>query len=90
MREELIELLNHEFGKKVSEITADWLIANGVQIPVKCSECRWAKPYERIDGQTGYYCHFCGHSFKYNTNWESLYTPIKEADDYCSYGERPT
>ena len=29
-REKLVELLNHEFGKKVSEITADWLLANGV------------------------------------------------------------
>lgn len=29
-RDRLIELLKHEFGTKVSEITADWLIANGV------------------------------------------------------------
>ncbi len=32
MREKLIELLKHEFGTKVAEITADWLIANGVTI----------------------------------------------------------
>lgn len=31
-REKLIELLNHQFGKQVSEIVADWLIANGVTI----------------------------------------------------------
>ena len=32
VREKLVELLNHEFGKKVSEITADWLIAHGVTV----------------------------------------------------------
>ena len=55
---------------------------------VRCKDCRWARPYERTDGETGYYCHFCGHSFKYGTNWERLFTPIKESDDFCSYGER--
>ena len=55
---------------------------------VRCKECRWAKPYKRIDGQTGYFCGFCGHCFKYGTNWERVFEPIKEADDYCSYGER--
>ena len=54
---------------------------------VLCKDCRWSKPYERTDGQTGYYCYFCGHAFKYGTNWERLFTPIKEADDFCSYGE---
>lgn len=55
---------------------------------VRCKECRFAKPYERMDGKTGYYCQFCGHSFKYGTNWERLYNPVKESDDFCSYGER--
>ena len=32
-RERLIELLKHEFGTKVSEITADWLISKGVIVP---------------------------------------------------------
>ena len=30
MRDRLIELLKHEFGTNVAEITADWLLANGV------------------------------------------------------------
>ena len=33
MRERLIELLKHEFGTKVSEITADYLLANGIIVP---------------------------------------------------------
>ena len=41
--EKLVELLNHEFGKIVSEITADWLIAHGVTVrqmqkPLKVEE----------------------------------------------------
>ena len=39
MRKQLVRLLNHEFGVKVAEITADWLIANGVAIPVRCKDC---------------------------------------------------
>ena len=55
---------------------------------VRCKECRWAKSYKRMDGKTGYYCQFFGHSFKYGTNCEHLYNPVKESDDFCSYGER--
>ena len=32
MREKLIKLLKHEFGTKVAEITADYLISKGVTI----------------------------------------------------------
>lgn len=32
-RERLIKLLNHEFGTEVSEIVADYLLANGVTMP---------------------------------------------------------
>ena len=32
MREKLIKLLKHEFGTKVAEITADYLISDGVTI----------------------------------------------------------
>ena len=55
---------------------------------VRCKECRFANQYKRMDGKTGYYCQFCGHSFKYGTNCERLYNPVKESDDFCSYGER--
>lgn len=57
---------------------------------VRCKDCRWAKPYERIDGKTGYCCHFCGHSFKYGTSFERVFSPVKDSDDFCSYGERRT
>ena len=55
---------------------------------VRCKDCQYAKPYERVDGQTGYYCQHPKHTFQYGTNWERLYQPIKESSDFCSYGER--
>ena len=55
---------------------------------VRCKDCQYAKPYERVDGQTGYYCQHTKHTFQYGTNWERLYQPIKESSDFCSYGER--
>jgi len=57
---------------------------------VRCKDCRFGKPYKRTDGNTGYYCGFCGHSFRYGMNWERAFNPIKEAGDFCSYGERRT
>lgn len=65
----------------------DMLAVDAVEV-VRCKDCRWAKPYERFDGEIGLYCHFCGHSFKYGERLERLFTPIKEKDDFCSYGER--
>lgn len=55
---------------------------------VRCKDCRYAEAYERNDSKTGCYCHFCGHEFTYGSNWERKFSPIKEADDFCSYGER--
>lgn len=41
-RERLIKLLKHEFGTKVSEITADYLLANGVIVlPCNVGDTVW-------------------------------------------------
>ena len=55
---------------------------------VRCLHCQYAKPYERVDGLTGYYCQYPKNTVQYGTNWERLFEPIKEAWNYCSYGER--
>ena len=55
---------------------------------VRCKDCIYAKPYERIDAEIGYNCKNNNSTFRYGTNWERLYQPVREADDYCSYGER--
>lgn len=61
--------------------------ADDVVKVVRCKDCRFANPYERMDGETGYYCKFCGHVFNYGTNLERLFAPIKEGNDFCSCGE---
>lgn len=38
-RKALIKLLNHQFGVKVSEIVADWLIQNGTRVTLSCENC---------------------------------------------------
>lgn len=55
---------------------------------VRCRHCQYAKPYERIDGQTGYYCQNPKSIFLYGSSWERIFEPVREADDFCSYGER--
>lgn len=43
-REKLIGLLNQNCGyveEQPAEILADYLIANGVTIPVRCDECKY-------------------------------------------------
>ncbi len=55
---------------------------------VRCKDCQYAIPYDKTDRKTGYYCQHPKCTFRYGTNWERLYTPIKEEDDFCSYGER--
>lgn len=53
---------------------------------VRCRECKHAELYKRYDGATGYYCHCQYNVFEYGDRCK--YTPVRESDDYCSYGER--
>ena len=76
-----------EIKQKIADMVYEAPTVDAVEV-VRCKECRWGKPYNRNDGEIGYYCGFCGHSFKYGTAWERVYEPIKEAEDFCSYGER--
>lgn len=55
---------------------------------VRCKYCKHAEPYKRMNGAIGYYCH-CEYSvFEYADRRK--YTPVRESDDFCSYGERRT
>lgn len=57
---------------------------------VRCKDCEFAEPYERMDGETGYYCRHQKHSFVYDALRECEFNPVKEKNDFCSYGERKT
>lgn len=57
---------------------------------VRCKDCKFADPYERTDGLTGYYCMCDKNSFTYGQNWDRRFNPVKESNDFCSYGESKT
>lgn len=54
---------------------------------VRCKDCEYAKRYERIDGTAGYYCGHPRNTFTYGERWDRVFKPVKEANDFCSYGE---
>lgn len=58
---------------------------------VRCKECEHAEHaerYERADGTAGYCCGHPQNTFAYGARWDRVFKPVKEADDFCSYGER--
>lgn len=57
---------------------------------VRCRECEHAERYERTDGTAGYSCGHPQNTFVFGDRWDRVFEPIKEPDDFCSYGERRT
>lgn len=57
---------------------------------VRCKECEHAERYERTDGTAGYSCGHPQNIFVFGDRWDRVFEPIKEPDDFCSYGERRT
>ena len=57
-------------------------------IVTRCKECEHAERYERTDGTVGYYCGHPQNTFAYGERWDRVFKPVKEAYDFCSYGER--
>lgn len=55
---------------------------------VRCKDCEHAERYERTDGTAGYYCGHPQNTFTYGERWDRAFKPAKEADDFCSCGER--
>ena len=83
MREKLIDLLEeagdkslHQHIPLTSSMIADHLIANGVEIPVRCKDCKY---WER-------WATTCGVADKGYCNCHEV--DAMEQDDFCSYGER--
>lgn len=58
------------------------------EVVTRCKECKHAERYERTDGTIGYYCGHPQNTFTYGERWDRVFKPAKEADDFCSYGER--
>lgn len=68
-------------------VLADMAAADVAPV-VRCKDCEHAERYERTDGTAGYYCGCPQNSFTYGERWDRVFNPAKEADDFCSYGER--
>jgi hypothetical protein len=61
------------------------------RVPVaRCKNCEYAERYERADGVTGYCCGHPQNIFTYGERWNRVFKPVKEANDFCSYGEKRT
>lgn len=71
-----------------SEISG--LPAADVAEVVRCKDCKHAERYERTNGTAGYYCGHPKNRFTYGERWDRVFKPVKEADDFCSYGEYQT
>ena len=55
---------------------------------VRCKDCKYGEGYEQMDGRTGYYCGHPHSNFTYGERWDRIYKPVREENDFCSYGER--
>ena len=81
-RERLLEILNvpihpHENVDPL-EAVADFLLDNGVRVPVLCKDC---KHYDNTEGI--YWCHLNSKFYPGGMDWHSF-----PEDGFCSYGER--
>ena len=84
-----IEAAKHAWAKGLDPSQyIESLPAADVAPVVRCKECEHAERYERIDGTAGYCCGHPQNTFTYGERWDRVFKPVKEADDFCSYGER--
>lgn len=91
-RQQIINELRQIAGYSRSKSTvcgeaADLLERDAVEV-VRCDDCKYAKPYDRADGRTGYYCQHPNSTFLYGANWERIFEPVRESKDFCSYGKK--
>lgn len=85
----LTELQNPELfnvSPRFLQILRD-LPAADVEPVVPCKGCEHAERYERIDGTAGYYCGHPQNTFVYGERWDRVFKPVKNPDDFCSFGE---
>ena len=57
------------------------------EVVTRCKECEHAEWYKRTDGTVGYYCGHPQNTFTYGERWDRVFKPVKNPDDFCSYGE---
>lgn len=55
------------------------------EVVTRCKGCKYGEAYDRTDSTKGIYCH-CPHAILHY-GIGSIFTPVREALDFCSYGE---
>lgn len=86
-RKDAAKLLGYIFGVDVVRRLHEVPAVDAVPV-ARCKECEHAERYERTDGTAGYYCGHPQNTFAYGERWDRVFKPVKEADDFCSYGAR--
>lgn len=76
--------------RKCQKKEFDQFPAADVAEVVRCEDCEYAERYERTNGTAGYYCGHPKNRFTYGERWDRVFKPVKEANDFCSYGEYQT
>ena len=88
----LSESIKRGAGTDLQKFFADVCVATAPTVDAvvvtRCKDCEHAERYERADGTAGYYCGYPQNTFTYGERWDRVFKPAKEADDFCSYGER--
>ena len=85
MREKLIELIQSAVNGCATYwagLIAGHLIANGVTIPVRCKDCKYAENMMPIDNCNGYLMGDC------TLRKEDDIIVTTWGDEFCSFGER--
>lgn len=85
---EVPESKRRAVAKCINQI--ELLPAADVAPAVPCKGCEHAERYERTDGTAGYYCGHPQSTFVYGERWDRVFKPVKNPDDFCSFGERRT
>ena len=86
-RKDAAKLLGYIFGVDVVRRLHEVPAADVAPV-VRCKDCEYSERYERTNETAGYYCGHPQNSFTYGERWDRVFKPVKEADDFCSYGER--
>lgn len=84
-----IELLHYNADERCSAVVSDFeaIPTADVAPVVPCKGCEHAERYERIDGTAGYYCGHPQNTFVYGERWDRVFKPVKNPDDFCSFGK---
>lgn len=90
-REQLLQILNTPIHPHLDvdplEAVADFLLDNGVKIPVQCKAC---KHWHEETGWCNHHSHFITSEGEACHPWESGNWKMMGENDFCSYGERRT